>query len=65
MRDRASRGTGGWGKAAEMQGLGTMPQPPMSAAPACLEGSCPAAAQEVHPPVQMSLDAYTVQPQGP
>ena len=55
MRDGATRGTGGWRQVAEMQGLGAMPQPAMSAVPACLEGSSSAATQEVCPPAQTIL----------
>ena len=36
-----------------MQGLGAVSQPPMSAAPACLDGSSPAATQEVNAPAQI------------
>ena len=61
MRDRPTRGTGGWGRVAEMQGLGAVPQPPMSAAPACLDGASPAALQEVHAPVPIFPEAPTAQ----
>lgn len=61
MWDTTPRGTGGWGKVAEMQGLGAIPQPPMSAAPACLEGSSPAAIQEVHAQAHIFSEAPTAQ----